>query len=72
VAIPGSDGSEMASAVDLSAVEVGELAALPGTRARKRVRASAFRTNLVVGAIVLVCFLVLVGMMIFLARMFGT
>jgi serine/threonine-protein kinase len=72
VAIPGSDGSEMASAVDLSAVEVGELAALPGNRARKRVRASAFRTNLVVGAIVLVCFLVLVGMMIFLARMFGT
>lgn len=55
----------------ISPAEVGELASLSGARRPKRQQNSSLRTNLVIAGIVLFCFLVLVGMVIFLARMFG-
>lgn len=72
VALPGGDAPRAGGSMELAAVDVGELATLPATRTRRRGRSSSLRTNLVVGGIVLFCFLVLVGMMIFLARMFGS
>ncbi|MFN9770991.1 MAG: serine/threonine protein kinase [Planctomycetota bacterium] len=70
VAVPG--GTDQAALdTGLASLDVGELASLPSNRTRKRGRTSSLKANLVVGAIVLVCFLVLVGMMIFLARVFG-
>ncbi len=56
----------------ISSADVGALATLPATRSRKRGRTNRVRTNLIVAAIVLVCFLMLVAMVILLARAFGS
>lgn len=44
---------------------------VPATRSRKKARATALRANLLIAGIVLFCFVVLVGLMIFLAQIFG-
>lgn len=52
--------------------EVGDLVVQAPTRPRKRGKMTSLSANLIVGAIVLICFLVLVGMVIVLARVFGS
>lgn len=51
--------------------EVGDLLVQAPARPRKRGKTNSLPANLIVGAIVLICFLVLVGMVIVLARVFG-
>ncbi len=69
---PGGSGQRAAAGATISPAEVGALATLPTSRARKRGRSNQWRTNLIVAAIVLFCFLVLVGMVILIARTFGS
>lgn len=52
--------------------EVGDLLVQAPARPRKRGKSNSLPANLIVGAIVLICFLVLVGMVIVLARVFGS
>ncbi|MFM7741606.1 MAG: hypothetical protein ACKO9H_19615, partial [Planctomycetota bacterium] len=52
--------------------EVGDLLVQAPTRPRKRGKTNSLPANLIVAAIVLICFLVLVGMVIILARVFGS
>lgn len=52
--------------------EVGNLVVQAPVRPRKRGKMTSLSANLIVGAIVLICFLVLVGMVIVLARVFGS
>ena len=55
-----------------SVAEVGDLLVQAPARPRKRGKTTSLPANLIVGAIVLICFLVLVGMVIVLARVFGS
>jgi len=52
--------------------EVGDLLVQTPARPRKRGKTTSLPANLIVGAIVLICFLLLVGMVIVLARVFGS
>jgi hypothetical protein len=52
--------------------DVGDLLVPAPTRPRRRGKKTSLPANLIVGAIVLICFLVLVGMVIILARVFGS
>ena len=49
----------------------GGRSVVPASRSRKKARATALRANLLIAGIVLFCFVVLVGLMIFLAQVFG-